>query len=303
MRLEELKSRLVEFFQVAYIAVKSYGLFPMLLTAAVGGPSILVISEAIIDGFKLVESLHWIVDGWNRLNRVIAIFLNPITKPVVNLLNSWGLSVQLNQHWQSLFWVLLMPAVSILKSVDIEVGRENPAYAKFTIWNILSTVFIYFLVCVPMAIGAFAAGLTPSENTWFNQSLMVFLPIITTALAYSPIAFLINGLDKGGKYTFRFFVQIRKTMVFILKSAGIACALGSIAAMLSFIPRVQQSALLLYTIMLFLLSIILLFRCVSKKTRSRTMLYSGMGILGSFTAAFAVIFANYFLIQFDAPIP
>lgn len=285
-----------EVWEILKTSFRSFGVFPLLFLMVVGGPSVLVIAEAVFDGFRLVDSLQWIVDGWSRVNRIFGKVLEPITTPIVNWINSLGLTVELHQHWQSLFWLLLMPLISVVRAIDIETTRTKPHLTHWFWHKLFPRIFLYTVVGVPLALGAFVAGLTPASNSWYSQGLIVFLPIVTAAIGYTPISFLMAGLETSGKYIFRPIKQLKKTLIFLFYALTVGLVSGSLASMLSIIPGVTQSALLMYATLLLVLGLFMLFKAITAGADGvRSMLYASLGLLGGFFAASMVIVANIVL--------
>lgn len=269
MNLEEIEKLL-----------KSIGYFPLLYIFVVGAPSILLIAETVFLQYRLVDSLHWIVEGWERLNLLMARLLIPLTEPLVSFINSFGFQFELSSHWQSVFWLSMLPVISVTRAMltDSEELREH-----------LPPLMVYVVFGVPLAFCAFFSGLVPPENDWRAQGLIVVVPIVVGVIVISVVIHLTNRRESTNENDSN--INVRK----FLYRATIFCFLVLITAIaLSNIPGVYQSSLLTYTAIILFLGIYCLYEHLSRQgpRKNRVALYTGLFLVGGFVTAGTIVLAD-----------
>ena len=194
-----------------------FGYFPLLVSALVGSPSLLVILESIFIGFELSRVFQWAVDGWIRLNTIVSIILDPFTSSIVGFIRSLGIDVHLQSYWQSVLWLLFVPLISFVRTAKRQINSKYQ-----TVNTIIPIVLIYAVVGVPLVLGSIVSGLAPPKGDWVTQGIIASLPIVACGICYSPFIFIFSGIQEDGVWTFSFVKQVVYVVKFLGKSTAMA---------------------------------------------------------------------------------
>lgn len=253
-------------------AIDDLGWFWGVFTSVVNAPSILSLLQMVFEQ-RFVDSLQWIVDGYNDIVGQLADVVEPWLQPLIAQINALlGWRLELQPHWQLLLMLALIPATSIAR----QVWRPKSG------GNLIEPVAIG----LGALFGVLAAGFVPLENGWWAEGLVAALPV-SAALLFAEIAARVENVFKAPIN--RQPVGALLTSVLIFGAAAFALGAG-----LSYVPSIAQGAgLIALGLMVVALGCLSLASGLDEGETDATRM--GLTMLGAFVAAGLIYAADALL--------
>lgn len=199
-------------------AIGDLGWFYGLFSAIVGAPSILALLQMVFVEHTLEPALQWIVDGYSRIVGILAAYLEPLLRPILDWINAelnWTLALQ--PHWTALFvlsWIAL--------AADVRSNVHAGVNARAATYGIIETI------CT--ALGVLAAGLMPLVGPWWAQAIMAAAPYVFLRLGYALCMVVKSAVTREGKPHIAFLAALRQH---ILGSAAVFVGAAVLSIVLS----------------------------------------------------------------------
>lgn len=203
-------------------ALRDLGWLPSLFSTIVGGPSILALLQMVFE-HRLTDALQWIVDGYNDITAKLGAVIEPLVRPMIELLNAiFDLNLDLQPHWRPVFLLGM-----VFVSGFVRGGWKADPVAG---------VFFGVLMSFAAFVAALGVGLLSLDGGWATQGWIAGLPFgaVTFALAL-PIC--LSMPDRTGKPS-AVFGAITALVVTAFVT-GLSFALG---AGLTFVPGLSRGA-------------------------------------------------------------
>ncbi|MEM9725839.1 MAG: hypothetical protein AAF909_10285 [Pseudomonadota bacterium] len=145
-------------------AARDLGFMGWLFLAIVGGPSVLSLVDAAFENVVFSAPLEALLDGYQRLLRVVALILEPLADQVMLTLRAWlDVDWTLSAHWRPLFVLMLIFISANARSL------WSDGFKGASVLFAIITACAAFLGCVisglapadgaPLLLGAIAAQL------------------------------------------------------------------------------------------------------------------------------------------------
>lgn len=239
--------------------ITDIGWFSWLFALVVAGPSVLSLGQTIFVDHKLIDSLQWIVDGYNGIMDVLGGMFEPLLQPLIRWINSYfNWSLELQPHWRPLFVLMMIVCMS---------GTRTAWHAGQHFYAIkLSAAAL-----VSALLASLIVGVAPLAAGWWAHGL---------AAAAPPALVIVGLLIAAGRFEL-------SDLYLISTIAGVMFILG---AALSLAPIFAESACILA------LGVLVFFAGVwwiTPGDRFKTRI--GLTILGGFVVAAIVVAADFAL--------